>query len=392
MKIHGKTIKEIFNSLPVPYRVMVLSGCAFLIIIVMFISSTFIKYTSFINTPSEIEVSTPDEITNLIQPTIASDGENSVMAVSAQNGNIRSIRFLKNKRKCSMWSYVSNKGIEGKTDSIVSTDSINKLYDGMWSIETPTLIYDPDDAGKEWKLFAYKYFWPTGTDLNTAIETAKKYSVITYEYSSDINSGWSNEEWLFSPDTMHPPTPYSGLVKNHLNNLSYELNDVTSYARPSAIYKDGIILMALSAFTTQITPDRTILIASSDHGQSWIYVGSPFSKNDSKYFGDKLYKGATLIDHKKGIYLATTFGTETENTDTAIIKFKDAGKALLYRNESKEPEVTSEFELFAEDNATTSGGFPAYHKSCDNVGMIVSEKDALTGQYKLFMSNTDPSE
>jgi len=30
---------------------------------------------------------------------------------------------------------------------------------GMWHHEVPTLVYDPDDPGREWKVFWHKYFF-----------------------------------------------------------------------------------------------------------------------------------------------------------------------------------------------------------------------------------------
>jgi len=388
LKIYGKTLKEIFEKLPLPYKALVCSGVAFLAIIFIFFISKGIRIRINIHRAPEIVISNlPKEVTGQIYPSITSDDKLGIMAFSAQTGAIRNVRLLKTlDDTCSKWSFIDNQGIEGKSDRLVAANGEDKITDGMWSIETPSIVYDPDDTGKEWKLFAYKYFWSFDKDINKAIETAKKYSVITYKYSSSPTEKWSSEKWIFSPNQNIPPAPYNKLVQQNLNDLSAELANATSYSRPSVIYQDGILLMALSVFTNQSTPDKAILIASEDHGNSWIYLGSPIGKGDSQFFDNALYKGSVLIQDEKNIYLATTFGSDINTDDkTYIMKFKDPGNSELYRERTGKPIAVNEFDFLSRN--AVSGGFPAYNNFCKKAGIIISERNKKSGEYKLFITN-----
>ncbi len=395
MEIHGKTLKEIFRKVPPAYKLVIIAGGLFFAYIAVFISMSIVIAILNINSIREVKIANlSSEATNLLDPSLTSDGFDSLLVYSAQLNNFRSVRIAFNADKnCGNWSQIPNQGLEGKNDKLIAPDGISTFREGTWNVETPSVVYDPDDKGHEWKLYAYKYFWSPSDSFEDSIKIAKHYGVVVYKYSSNPKSQWSAEEWIFSPEDNYPPKPYNAMVKTNLNALSPDLKDVTSYSRPSVIYKDGILLMSLSAFTDGDTPNRTILVASEDHGNNWIYIGSPINESDMQYIAKgKKYKGATLMLNHNVIYLAAVVGDVLTDEKTIIIPFADAGKALLERNGKGKPEIENKFSHFYRDDDVLSGGFATYSDYCKSTGIIVSEQAKKDNTYKLIKTGKSPTD
>lgn len=395
MKLYDQTLKEIFQKIPIMYKMVIIAGCGFLLFTFSFILYNLYAKTVKMTSPYFIEMeNAPKNILSMFDPSISEDPANFLvgMAFAAQTEDNISIRLAVANPKCEKWTFLKH-GIEGKKDILIAPDGISEFRDGIWRVETPSLVYDPDDKGKEWKLFAYKYFWSPKDPINAAIKIAKYYGIITYKYTSDLfNGDWSDEKWLFSPAPGSPPPPYQSLIGFHLNSLSPELANVTSYSRPSVIYHNGMLFMALSAFTNKTTPDRLILLTSADHGQNWKYLGSPIVESDAKYIEDSTnFKGANLIKFKGEVYLAAVFGNEESDTGTTILKFKDINKAEIKRTPvENSPVVENSFKRFSKKTKVSNGGFIGYSDACQKPGIVVSEQNSETGQFKLIQTFEDP--
>lgn len=395
MKIYGQTLGEVFGKMPILYKMVVVVGSCFVVFSMSFLIYNFYTKTVKMSAPYFMEMENlPKNLYNMMDPSIAFSPNDKVMAMAftAQSDTNISTRLVLTNHLCEKWEF-KEQGIEGKPDTLIAPDGLSEFRKGSWRVETPSLVYDPDDKGKEWKLFAYKYFWSPNDPLNAAIKIAKYYGVITYKYSSNLYDGvWSEEKWLFSPTQGYPPKPYQTLVSFYLNSLSPDLTNITSYSRPSVVYLNGTLFMGLSAFTNNPYPDRMILLSSSDHGKTWKYLGSPTGKRDAQYIDDaKIFRGANLIKYEDKIYVAAVFGDENSDNGTTILSFENINSAKINRNpENNSPLVENRFERFARKNDMSNGGFITYADACDRPGIIVSEQNAETGQFKLIRTFEKP--
>ncbi len=293
---------------------------------------------------------------------------------------------------CSDWVERTEGGIDGKNDDILAPDGQTVLRSGAWRAETPALVYDPDDHGREWKLYAYKYFWTP--DPRDAMQVARRYGLIVYKYASNPFEEWSAEQWLFSPAPGYPPPPYEESILLHLNRLDPSLQNVTAYARPSVIYKGGALVMTLSAFTgdTEL-PDRIIMIVSLDHGNSWRYAGTVLQQSDLAALDPEArLAGATLVEQGGQVYLAAILGVEKQHgAGTFIFGFDDFSKGLLQRDAKGAPAVLHQMPLPLGGQGSIGGGAAAYNDAC-NSGMLVTEQVGNSANFQIYHTKIKPIE
>ena len=80
--------------------------------------------------------------------------------------------------------------------------------DGVWNAEVSTLVHDPSDAGREWKVFAHRIFRRT-EDGFTEEQNEPAYSWISLRTAADPAGEWSDEIALMGAGPL-PPAPYDG--------------------------------------------------------------------------------------------------------------------------------------------------------------------------------------
>lgn len=401
MKFYGKSFGEVLRMMPFMHRLAVVVGLLFILYALFYIP--YALFTVDIipdERPGPIEFSSKTEIKGFFDPSIAfvknGKSETAVMAFSAakpaqgKTPAMTEVRLAESRSSCKEWRLRPG-GFASKAEEILGPDNQTPVASGVWRAETPSIVYDPADKGREWKLYAYRYFWSGSAPL------ARLYSMIVYAYAPEPGIKWSTEEWLFSASTGAPPSPYGDIVRMHLNDLSPELADVYFYSRPSVIELNGDLLMALSAYVEgKDTPDRIILIGSGDHGKSWKYLGSPLKSAEAAHMGNYTkISGATLLKQDKGVYLAAVLGDEKVGSKgTIVIPFIDPVKALLKRNSNNGAPVASVLIPQQSFSPTaTGGGFAAYHEKCDS-GIITAEWSGLRKDFTLFktLKNPDGSE
>ncbi len=267
-------------------------------------------------------------------------------------------------------------------------DSLSELIDGeedvrvgVWRYEMPALVYTPEDTGREWKIFAYRYFW----DLSGDIELARTTGIIVYKDTSDPTTRtWSDEKWLFSAGNGNPPFPYNKLVLLSLNRLHPSLQDVTAYSDPGAYFKDGMLYLTLSAFTDDANaPDRLVLIGSQDFGQSWGYVGTLFTRDDVKEIEEYTQFSGGQIVEKDGVpYLLVSFGTKSQVANgTFVLAFDDLASGKIRRSQTGSLDIINHFVLDEDITSTMGGGQADYHEY-NSEGLFMSVMD--TSKIKPF--------
>jgi len=195
------------------------------------------------------------------------------------------------------WTFV--KTINSSVDDTVRLN--NKVIDGSWWNEVSTLVHDPDDPGKEWKLFWHKYFAKHDPGAGAG-NRVLQYGWVAYKYSSNPAGKWSEEIPLFGAGPF-PLKPHKTRI--NLSQLHPDLKDLFVYTEPGSIYKDGVLYLSLQGhkFVNKQNIARIILIASYDHGKTWRYMGTLLKNEDAQRFGAYYFSGSSLVEENGRIFL-----------------------------------------------------------------------------------------
>src|SRR6218665_2571745 len=234
MKIGDKTLGEIFQEIPLSQKIVVVVGSAFILFTICYVTYILAIYERPQREPEIARIAKGRNISGILDPSLTSDGKDKILVYTVvtpeKDGNfsteVRSSYGLSN---CFDWNELG-KRFESRPDVLIGPDLKTPVTRGVWRAETPSIVYDPADKGREWKIFAYRYFWADNSSL------ARLYGAIVMRTSNSAMAvEWSREEWLFSAAPGMPPAPYGGAVQQHLNKLHPDLSDVYFYARPSVV-------------------------------------------------------------------------------------------------------------------------------------------------------------
>jgi hypothetical protein len=400
LKIYDQTLPEIYKKMPLPYKIIVWAAGAFFALIIVMVPLQFYSLKAEQTDIVPIVIfNTEGKSTNIFDPAIAVD-KNHAMAMLAYSsieppenpqkdtGTLVMVRLaFMGGKNCTTW-VAKGIGFTSKPDDIIAPDGYSSLAHGVWRIETPSLVYDPDDKGHEWKLYAYKYFWSGNMSL------ARHYGMIVYKDATDPQKDWSQEQWLFGAAPDYPPPPYDQMVPFQLSALSPELRGITAYSRPSVIYREGYLLMTLSAFKgDETTPDRIVMLISGDHGRKWQYIGTVLQKSDVAKIGAyTVLSGATLVEQEGQVYLAAVLGDDVrQGRGTFIFGFDRLGKGLLKRDSKGVPVLLNKMTLEVDTPDTLGGNFIAYNDYCTQ-GALASQHITGKPAFKIYKTFKKPIE
>jgi len=209
------------------------------------------------------------------------------------------------------------------------------IIPGIWRSEVSTLVHDPDDPGREWKIFYHKYF---NKPPYEPVDRVFPYGWIGYKFSSSPGGPWSEEIALFGAGDF-PPEPYK--TKIDVTKLDAALHGYLVFTEPAALYKDGVLYLALegsrSVFAMGEWQSRKVfLLASRDHGVTWKYVGILFDYEDSSRLGYTVLTGASLFSVGKQTFIMTSpsgsLTKEYKDVDGVyIFEFTNLSSARLKR-------------------------------------------------------------
>jgi len=374
-----KTAMEIFGNIPFPLKIVVVVGSLFIVFVFFYVSYLLLVYEAPKKGARVITLSDSRSAAGLLDPSIATDGSRRVLAYTIvepmTDGSFSTEVLLATGNKdCILWNALGSK-MESRPDRLIGPDLITPVANGFWRAETPSLVYDPADTGREWKLFAYRYFWSGSAPL------ARLYGVIVMRTTDSATSAnWSNEEWLLSASENAPPQPYADLVKAKLNTLHADLGDVYFYARPSVVNVDNVLVMSLSAFVQgKNSPDRIILLASTDHARSWRYLGTALRESDLSGIGAGFthLSGGGLFMKEGVMYLSAMLGTKDSDAVGAhIFEFENATTAKLSRRAGTNALVVLDHvETVQKPPSRTGGGALAYNDSCPGITFMSESVD-----------------
>jgi hypothetical protein len=234
------------------------------------------------------------------------------------------------------WEFVKKLNVAENDTITVDRKGIH----GTWQNEVPTLLYDPDDPGKEWKLFWHKYF---SKEPHKKEDRLHSQGYIAYRYASDPEGEWSDEEIVFG----------MGNYANEGTNLSAlhpEMAEYKLFTEPGSLYKDGGIYLSLDAGlkTTDfggVDKRKIILVRSKDHGRTWEYAGI-------------LAEGKDVLQHG---YLMATASSLAEEQNRQFLLFAPAASLLSF-NKLHDGFYVVEFDDIAQGKLKEKDGKLVIHK------------------------------
>jgi hypothetical protein len=402
MRIYGRSFKEIFALLHWTQKIIVVIGSAFIVFVVC--------YLTWLGTRSAIDAATAKKaqvlsisgtgpgkaVSGVLDPSLAVAGSTSFLAftgvsVAAGKAPGMDIYIAQGSHDCAKMSLNETPVLSGKDDEIMAPDGETPLAKGRWRVETPTLVHDPADAKAPWKIFAYRYFW--ANDPTRAVPFARLFnSIVMTTATTPGPGGWTRETWALSASADVPPFPYNNLARQQITSLSPELADGYFFSRPSVVIVNDVYFMTLSAFIKgKDTPDRIILLASPDRGQTWNYAGTPLNAAQVKKLGFSNLQGGTLIKDGSRVLLAAVLGDDkVAGQGTFLFAFDSLTRGqLLADTTTGAPAVIKHVPLSSAAFSAIGGGFAAYAPECKG-GLTTAEFSQLRGDYFIFETFESP--
>jgi len=233
------------------------------------------------------------------------------------------------------WTFVGriNESVE---DTVVLK---GRTISGVWWHEVPTLVHDPDDRGREWKLFWHKYFaipkfyfdFPVLPKLN--LLRIKEYMWIACKAAASPEELAAAEETALFGSGQFPLPPYGAV--HDLDKLHPDLRKNNWYSEPGSLYKGGVLYLSLSGGAVgDVRRHRTFLLSSHDHGRTWQYTRMLTDARDASDYGCKILTGSSLVEEKDRVYLLISpVGHNGMYRGAYIFAFDDIGRGTLRRDD-----------------------------------------------------------
>lgn len=227
------------------------------------------------------------------------------------------------------WVYVST--INRATDGVLVIDGVKT--EGAWRHEVPALVCDPEDSGREWKVFWHKYFVKPPYE---AEDRMFQYGWIAYKYAPTPEGPWSEEIPLFGAGVF-PPEPFD--VRIDLSGLHKDLREFIVYSEPGILYRDGVLYMSLNGHVIKSGKNvgKIFLIASEDHGATWKYVNTLLTPEDAQDYDSLYFTGSSLAEEDNRVFLLASPedpGSEMHHRGTCIFEFEDITRGTLKQDKN----------------------------------------------------------
>jgi hypothetical protein len=250
---------------------------------------------------------------------------------------------------------------------------------GNWRHEVPSLVFDPKDEGREWKLFTHKYFWNEKKDRMPA------YGWIALRTAHTPDGDWSEEIPLFGSEKF-PPKPFE--VKFRLHTLHPSLTEAVVCTEPGAMVYNDTLYLSLTTVMGD-GPSTVILLSSLDHGKNWKYVGVLLDRSIASAFGFKKWDGSALVCEKGLAYLmATPQGNRAMHEGTYIFEFLDINQAALKKDDEGNPLVIKRIQPDPNFFSQVGAGQSDYHEFNTYGGIIFPQINLNSPQNAFRFFNT----
>jgi len=258
------------------------------------------------------------------------------------------------------WTFVSRPN----TSDAVKLEVNHQSIEAVVRYETPSLLFDPDDQpDRRWKLFTNRYpvvkpFDPTDRRMSDG--------TIEVQYSASPDGGWSKPVCVIGP--------HAG-CRIDLATAAPSLADVKFMTEPGTVIDKGVIYMSLDVGTTESGMGdwehfRVILMASSDHGETWRHVGTLLNHDDAMRFKYLVFTGTSLVREKGKLYLfatpsGATYKSHHDHDGTMIMALMDIKQAQVARDDKGTPVVVKRINVDKQ-----SGGLADYDEQNTEGGIV----------------------
>lgn len=197
---------------------------------------------------------------------------------------------------------------------------------GFWNTEVASLVYDPDDSGREWKIFAHRIFRDDEDDFTTE-QNQPAYSWISLTTAPQPEGPWTEKPPHLSAGHL-PPPPYD-VVEHAITLLDPSLAGLDVYSEPGAFHRDGTLYLSLTGLTPS-GPDRIVLLASDDHAASWRYLSTPLTNVHAASLGYLSFDGSAIVEQQGRVFLMVAPESPGVLHDgTLVFEFDDLAAGTL---------------------------------------------------------------
>ncbi|NND65349.1 MAG: hypothetical protein HKM24_05225 [Gammaproteobacteria bacterium] len=272
------------------------------------------------------------------------------------------------------WQYVGkiNESSEG-----TFKQSDGSVVEGNWNYEVSTLVYDPEDTGKEWKIFAHRALFlknqKQGKPGNAHPYTLPS-STVVYRHAPHPAGPWSAAISLFHGKAL--PDSYANDVRINLNKLHPDLSEHVVFSELGSVVVDGVLYLSLSALKIDGS-DQVILLVSDDHAETWRYVGTLIKRSDAAMFGHHAFDGSSLVKLKKRLFLLASPMTRNNGANqyngTLVFEIEDISSAKLKRDDRGIPATYYYIEPNQSMWSGNGGGTADYDEQNTAGGIVMSQ-------------------
>lgn len=245
----------------------------------------------------------------------------------------------------------------------------------VWRYETSTLVYDGGaPAAERWKYLAQRVPAPTASCSAAGCDALFQFSTIVLRTAPSPEGPWSAESCLFGKAEW-------GCAVD-INSLDLSLADNVAYNELGSLVVGDTLYLSLDSTTTndgvgEWPLREVILLASSDHGVSWRYVGTITDYDDAMALGYLTFTATSLVEEAGRHYLlvspaGATSAAETNkaHNGTLVIEFEDLSQAKL-RRDAQGTLIVSRYVERTKD----SGGMSDYDEGNRIGGMLFGQLD-----------------
>ncbi len=254
---------------------------------------------------------------------------------------------------------------------------------GMWWHEVSTLMHDPSDPGREWKLYWHKYF--TKLPHKSAKDRVLSHGWIAYRSAAAPEGPWSDETALFGAGPF-PPPPYEAEVD--IASLHPDFADYIVLTEPGSLFWKGETYLSFQAVRhpSKGKNKHDVILVASD-GASWKGIGVLLKAELAKNFGADIFSGTSLAIDKGRTFLMVTpqklSGSfdATGHLGTLVFEFEDIASGQLKQNPDGSPLVIHYLKP-----QLSKGGQADYDEQNTNGGLVMPQFDErnLPKAFRIF--------
>jgi len=260
---------------------------------------------------------------------------------------------------------------------------------GIWNYEVASVAYDPNDAGKQWKMFAHRIFRPLDPNGSELLPYRPQFSWIMHRSAPHPAGPWSAEVALFGSGAGLP-APF--VTEVDVNAEHESLAAMAAYSEPGAFFRANRLYVSLTGLVGS-GADRVVLLVSPDHGVSWDYQATLVTNADMAALGFQSLDGTAIVAQAGRVFLLGTPKSATlEHHGTIVFEFQDLSQGVLRRTPGGDLFVVKHVPPQPALISVGRGGGQADFHEQNAAGMLQPQLDVpgLPLMFRIFETSQGP--